>query len=77
MNIHEHLPAEQRQRGLADQEIAAKLGPEAHVVHETRVAAGRDTPDEWEKAITFKDKSCRAFAKHGHSYVFKYRDELT
>ena len=24
----------------------------------------------------FKDKACRAFAKHGLSYVYKYRDEL-
>ncbi len=78
VNIQEHLPPEQRQRGLSDQEIAVKLGLEVHVVREIRVVAERDfyPIDEWEKAIEFKDKACRAFAKHGNSYVFKYRHEL-
>ena len=73
-----HPRAEQRQRGLSDQEIAVKLGLEVHVVREIRVVAERDfyPIDEWEKAIEFKDKACRAFAKHGNSYVFKYRHEL-
>lgn len=78
VNIHEHLPSEQRQRGLSDREIAAKLNLEERVVREIRVVAERDyyPIDEWEKAIEFKDKACRAFAKHGNSYVFKYKDEL-
>ena len=78
VNIQEHLPPEQRQRGLSDLEIATKLGLEVHVVREIRVVAERDfyPIDEWEKAIEFKDKACRAFAKHGNSYVFKYRHEL-
>ena len=78
VNIHEHLPAAKRTRGLSDREIAQKLGLEERVVREIRVVAERDfyDLDEWEKAIDFKDKACRAFAKHGLSYVFKYRDEL-
>ena len=78
VNIHEHLPAEQRKRGLSDQEIAEQLGLEERVVREIRVVAERDyyPIDEWEKAIEFKDKACRAFARHGNAYVFKYRHEL-
>ncbi len=78
VNIHEHLPANERTRGLSDREIAEKLGLEERVVREIRVVAERDfyPLDEWEKAIDFKDKACRAFAKHGLSYVFKYKDEL-
>ena len=78
VNIHEHLPADRRQRGLSDQEIAAKLGLEERVVREIRVVAERDyyPIDEWEKAIEFKDKACRAFARHGNSYVFKYKHEM-
>ncbi len=78
VNIHEHLPADKRQRGLSDQEIAAKLGLEERVVREIRVVAERDyyPLDEWEKAIEFKDKACRAFARHGNSYVFKYKHEM-
>ncbi len=77
VNIQEHLPAEQRQRGLSDKEIAEQLGLEEHVVREIRVVAERDyyPIDEWQNAITFKDKACRAFAKHGNSYVFKYKHE--
>ncbi|MEE9280633.1 MAG: hypothetical protein V3V67_10705 [Myxococcota bacterium] len=78
VNVQEHLPAGERQRGLSDREIAAELGLEERVVREIRVVAERDfyDLDEWEKAIEFKDKACRAFAKHGLSYVFKHRDEL-
>lgn len=78
VNIQEHLPVGERRRGLSDQEIAAKLGLEERVVREIRVVAERDhyPIDEWEKAIEFKDKACRAFARHGNSYVFKYRHEL-
>jgi hypothetical protein len=78
VNIHEQLSDEQRQRGLSDREIAVRLGLEEHVVREIRVVAERDyyPIDEWQDAIAFKDKACRAFAKHGNSYVFKYRPEL-
>ncbi len=78
VNVQEHLPPGERQRGLSDREIAEELGLEERVVREVRVVAERDfyDLDEWEKAIEFKDRACRAFAKHGLSYVFKHRDEL-
>ncbi len=78
VNFQEHLPPEKRQRGLSDREISEKLGLDERTVREIRVVAERDVYgiDEWEKAIDFKDKACRAFAKHGISYVYKYRDEL-
>jgi hypothetical protein len=78
VNIQEQLPAEQRQRGLSDREIAAQLGLEERVVREIRVVAERDyyPLDEWEQAIVFKDKACRAFAKHGNSYLFKYKHDM-
>jgi len=75
VNIQEHLPTETRRRGLSDKEIAAKLNLDERVVREVRVVAERDyyDLDEWEKAIEFKDKACRAFSKSGLSYVFKKR----
>ncbi len=78
VNFQEHLPPEKRQRGLSDREISEKLGLDERTVREIRVVAERDVYgiDEWEKAIDFKDKACRAFAKHGISDVHKYRDEL-
>jgi hypothetical protein len=78
INFQEHLPAAERRRGFSDREIAEKLGLDERTVREIRVVAERDTYDldEWEKAIEFKDKACRAFARHGISYVFKYRNEV-
>ena len=78
VDFQEHLPPEKRQRGLSDREISEKLSLDERTVREIRVVAERDVYgiDEWEKAIEFKDKACRAFAKHGISYVYKYRDEL-
>jgi hypothetical protein len=78
INFQEHLPATERRRGLSDREIAEKLGLDERTVREIRVVAERDTYDldEWEKAIEFKDKACRAFARHGISYVFKYKNEV-
>lgn len=77
VNIQEHLPGEKRQRGLSDKEIAEQLGLEEDVVREIRVVAEHDyyPIDEWQNAITFKDKACRGFAMHGNSYVFKYKHE--
>ena len=78
INFQEQLPAAERRRGLSDREIAEKLGLDERTVREIRVVAERDTYDlsEWEKAIEFKDKACRAFARHGISYVFKYKNEV-
>jgi hypothetical protein len=73
VNIQEHLSGEQRQRGLSDKEIAEQFGLEEEVVREIRVVAERYyyPINEWQNAIAFKNKACRAFAKHGNSYVFK------
>ena len=78
INFQEHLPPGERRRGLSDREIGERLGLDERTVREIRVVAERDTYDlaEWQKAIEFKDKACRAYARHGISYVFKYRDEL-
>ncbi len=77
INIQEHLPAGQRRRGLSDREIGEELGLDEHVVREIRVVAERDhyDLDEWQKAIDFKDKACRAFSEQGLSYVFKQRKQ--
>lgn len=78
INFQEQLQPAERRRGLSDREIADKLGLDERTVREIRVVAERDTYDlsEWEKAIEFKDKACRAFARHGISYVFKHRNEI-
>lgn len=75
VDIHEHLPGEKRRRGLSDREIAERLGLDERTVREIRVVAERDYYDieEWDKAVEFKDKACRAFAEEGLSYVFKRR----
>jgi len=75
INVQEHLPREHRRRGLSDREIAERLGLEEQVVREIRVVAERDRYDieEWQKAIEFKDRACRAYAKDGTSYVFEGR----
>jgi hypothetical protein len=78
INFQEHLPASERRRGLSDREIAERLGLDERTVREIRVVAERDRYDleEWQRAIEFKDKACRAFARHGISYVFKHREEI-
>ena len=75
INVQEHLPASDRQRGLSDREIGEELGLDEQVVREIRVVAERDhyDLDEWQKAIDFKDEACRAFAQDGLSYVFRKR----
>ena len=79
INYQEFLPPEKRQPGLSDKQIAEKLGLEERVVREIRVVAERDkySIDEWEKALEFKDKACRNYAKRGMSSVTrKYLDKL-
>ena len=78
VDIHEHLPGEKRRRGLSDREIAERLDLDERTVREIRVVAERDYYDieEWDKAVEFKDKACRAFAEDGLSYVFKDRREM-
>ncbi len=75
IDIHEQLPGEKRRRGLSDREIAERLDLDERTVREIRVVAERDYYDieEWDKAVEFKDKACRAFAEEGLSYVYKRR----
>ena len=73
VNIHEFLPEDQRQKPLSDREIAEKMGLDERVVQEIRVVAERDAYpiDEWEKALEFKDRTCREYARTGLSSVTK------
>ena len=73
VNIQEFLPEEKRKKPLSDKEIAAKMGLEERVVREIRVVAERDAYpiDEWEKALEFKDRTCREYARSGLSSVTK------
>lgn len=73
VNFQEHLPAEKRQPGLTDQQIADKLGLELEVVREIRCVAERDKYpiDEFEAAIRFKEKACRDYARQGMSAVME------
>ncbi len=60
-NIKIDLP--NRRRGLSDKEIAERLGLDERTVSEIRCVAERDCYDldEWERAITFKEKACREY----------------
>ena len=71
VNFQEQLPADKRQPGLSDAQIAEQLGIEEHVVREIRCVAERDKYpiDEFEVAIRFKDKACRDYAAKGMSSV--------
>ena len=73
VNYQEFLPEEERRPGLSDKQIAEKLNLEERVVREIRVVAERDTYsiDEWERALNFKEKACREYAKSGMSSVTK------
>ena len=71
INFQEQLPADQRQPGFTDSQIAERLGIEERVVREIRCVAERDKYpiDEFEAAIRFKDKACRDYAARGMSSV--------
>ena len=73
VNYQEFLPEEKRRPGLSDKQIAEKLNLEERVVREIRVVAERDTYsiDEWQRALNFKEKPCREYAKSGMSSVTK------
>ncbi len=73
VNYQEHLPAEKREPGLPDREIADKLGLEERVVREIRCVAERDAYpiDEFEVALKFKEETCRNYARQGLSSVTK------
>jgi ribosome-binding protein aMBF1 (putative translation factor) len=77
VNYQEHLPREVRKPGFSDREIAGKLGLEERVVREIRIVAEREyyPIDEWEKALRFKDETCRNFAREGLAGLTrKYRN---
>jgi len=67
VNYQEHLPREKRKPGFSDRQIADKLGLEERAVREIRIVAEREyyPIDEWEKALKFKDETCRNFAREG------------
>ena len=73
VNYPEHMPAERRQPGLSDEEIAERLGLDARTVSEIRCVAEREfyDVDEWEKAVEFKDRQCRGYAERGLSFTTK------
>jgi hypothetical protein len=73
INFQEHLPAEQRQPGFSDKQIAEKLKLEEKVVREIRCVAERDKYplDEFEEAIRFKEKACRDYSVKGMSAVME------
>lgn len=71
INFQEQLPADKRQPGLSDRQIAEKLGLEEKVVREIRCVAERDKYplDEFEEAIRFKERACRDYSRRGMSAV--------
>ncbi len=73
VNFQEHLPAEKRQPGFSDEQIAEKLGLEVQVVREIRCVAERDKYPlaEFEEAIRFKEKACRDYSIKGMSAVME------
>ncbi len=73
VNFQEHLPADKRQPGLSDRQIADKLGLDENVVREIRCVAERDkySLDEFEEAIRFKEKACRDYSVKGMSSVMQ------
>ena len=54
-----------------DEQIAAKLSLDKRTVTEIRCVAEREYYgiDEWQKAIEFKDRACRGYAKGGLGFT--------
>ena len=71
VNFQEQLPANKRQPGLTDGQIALQLGIKECVVREIRCVAERDKypTEEFEAAIRFKENACREYAARGMSAV--------
>jgi len=77
VNYVEHLSPEKRRPGFSDKQIAEKLGLDERVVREIRCVGEREFYDveEWEKATSFKEQQCRAYAERGvSSATRKYFD---
>jgi hypothetical protein len=78
VNFQEQLPADKRQPGFSDKQIAERLGLDLQVVREIRCVAERDKYplEEFEEAIRFKEKACREYSVRGMSAVMgKYVKE--
>ena len=73
INYPEHLPPNKRSPGLSDEQIATRLGLDVFTAREIRCVAEREYYglDEWEKALAFKERACRDYAKRGLSSVTK------
>ncbi len=73
VNYVEHLPPDKRKPGLSDRQIAEKLGLDERTVREIRCVGEREfyAIDEYERAATFKEDQCRAYAEHGLSGITK------
>ena len=68
-----HLDPATRTPALSDAQIAEKLGLDTFTVREIRCVAEREYYglDEWQKAIEFKERACREYARKGISSVTK------
>ena len=73
VNYPEQLSPEVRKPGFSDEQIGERLGLDTATVREIRCVAEREYYglDEWLKAIEFKEKACRSYAKTGMSSVTK------
>ncbi len=70
-NYAHHLDAATRTPALSDAQIGERLGLGANTVKEIRCVAEREyySLEEWQKAIEFKDRACREYARKGMSSV--------
>ena len=73
INYPEHLPPSKRRPGLSDEQIAERLGFDVFTAREIRCVAEREYYglDEWQKALAFKERACRGYAKTGLSSATK------
>ena len=73
INLPEHIPPEERRPCRSDREIAEALDLDEATVREIRCVAEREYYglEEWQKAIDFKDRACRGYARQGLSFVTK------
>ena len=75
VNYPENLPPEQRRPGFSDEQIAERLGLDKRTVTEIRCVAEREYYgiDEWQKAIDFKERACRGYARGGLGFTTRDR----
>ncbi|MEM7426204.1 MAG: hypothetical protein AAF441_08910 [Pseudomonadota bacterium] len=73
INLPEHLPPDQRKPPRSDAEIAEALDLDEATVREIRCVAEREYYglEEWQKALEFKERTCRGYARQGLSFVTK------